>query len=183
MTQDAFRDCVRRQNARMAGLEHPVGVYPVVDWRSVDMLGFRLPLVSQSRLTPKPQHLVGFSVLPMRGRSAAHIGVLRNHDLFLLSRSCASTFSRFLWLIRNHNSDPNAKGPVWRLPRRALALVREWARIHIEELNQNWELARSGQPAANCPAGVIHGAPRSPSHQKRRGLWTPLSPACLLGWS
>lgn len=30
------------------------------------------------------------------------------------------------------------------LPRRALALVLEWAALHREELRQDWELARSG---------------------------------------
>ena len=33
-----------------------------------------------------------------------------------------------------------------RLPKRALALVMEWQAIHREELRENWELARSGQP-------------------------------------
>lgn len=32
------------------------------------------------------------------------------------------------------------------LPRRALALVLEWAALHREELRQDWELARSGEP-------------------------------------
>ena len=31
------------------------------------------------------------------------------------------------------------------LPRRALALVLEWAALHREELRRDWELARSGQ--------------------------------------
>jgi len=29
---------------------------------------------------------------------------------------------------------------------RALALVREWAGIHMDELQENWELAREGLP-------------------------------------
>jgi hypothetical protein len=33
------------------------------------------------------------------------------------------------------------------LPRRALALVLEWAASHRDELRRDWELARSGQPA------------------------------------
>ena len=33
-----------------------------------------------------------------------------------------------------------------RLPKRALALVMEWQAIHGDELRENWELARSGQP-------------------------------------
>lgn len=32
------------------------------------------------------------------------------------------------------------------LPRRALALVLEWASLHREELRADWELARAGQP-------------------------------------
>lgn len=32
------------------------------------------------------------------------------------------------------------------LPRRALALVLEWAALHRDELRQDWELARKGQP-------------------------------------
>jgi len=31
------------------------------------------------------------------------------------------------------------------LPRRALAMVLEWAAIHSEELRKDWELARSGR--------------------------------------
>jgi len=31
------------------------------------------------------------------------------------------------------------------LPRRALALVLEWAVLHRDELRQDWELARKGQ--------------------------------------
>ena len=33
-----------------------------------------------------------------------------------------------------------------RLPRRALALVRAWGKLHGEELERDWELARSRQP-------------------------------------
>jgi ABC-type uncharacterized transport system substrate-binding protein len=33
-----------------------------------------------------------------------------------------------------------------RLPRRALALVRTWGRLHREELNRDWELARANRP-------------------------------------
>ena len=33
-----------------------------------------------------------------------------------------------------------------RLPRRRLALVREWAELHVDELLVNWELARRKQP-------------------------------------
>jgi hypothetical protein len=32
------------------------------------------------------------------------------------------------------------------LPRRALALVLEWAALHRQELRTDWELARSGTP-------------------------------------
>ena len=32
------------------------------------------------------------------------------------------------------------------LPRRALALVLEWATVHRAELRRDWELARSGEP-------------------------------------
>lgn len=32
------------------------------------------------------------------------------------------------------------------LPRRALALVLEWAAIHRGQLRHNWDLARSGRP-------------------------------------
>jgi Domain of unknown function (DUF4160) len=32
------------------------------------------------------------------------------------------------------------------LPRRALALVLEWAALHRKELRQDWDLARSGVP-------------------------------------
>jgi hypothetical protein len=32
------------------------------------------------------------------------------------------------------------------LPRRALTLVREWARLHDEELEANWERARRDEP-------------------------------------
>jgi hypothetical protein len=32
------------------------------------------------------------------------------------------------------------------LPPRALRLVREWARLHPDELAQNWELARALEP-------------------------------------
>ncbi len=33
-----------------------------------------------------------------------------------------------------------------KLPRRASSLVTEWAAAHRDELRQNWELARTGQP-------------------------------------
>jgi len=33
-----------------------------------------------------------------------------------------------------------------RLPRRALELVREWTALHRDELLEDWELARQGQP-------------------------------------
>jgi hypothetical protein len=33
-----------------------------------------------------------------------------------------------------------------RLPSRALALVRTWARLHREELERDWELARANRP-------------------------------------
>ncbi len=32
------------------------------------------------------------------------------------------------------------------LPRRALALVLEWAALHRDELRRDWQLARAGQP-------------------------------------
>lgn len=32
------------------------------------------------------------------------------------------------------------------LPRRALALVLEWAALHRAQLKQDWDLARTGQP-------------------------------------
>jgi hypothetical protein len=32
------------------------------------------------------------------------------------------------------------------LPRRALAMVLEWAAVHREELRANWEAAREGKP-------------------------------------
>ena len=32
------------------------------------------------------------------------------------------------------------------LPPRALRLVREWAELHSEELNRNWELAQALEP-------------------------------------
>jgi hypothetical protein len=32
------------------------------------------------------------------------------------------------------------------VPRRALTLVREWARLHEEELEANWERARRDEP-------------------------------------
>ena len=32
------------------------------------------------------------------------------------------------------------------LPRRALALVREWAALHRDQLRLDWTLARSGRP-------------------------------------
>ena len=32
------------------------------------------------------------------------------------------------------------------LPRRAMALVLEWAALHRQELRSDWELARSGTP-------------------------------------
>lgn len=34
------------------------------------------------------------------------------------------------------------------IPRRALALVLEWAGLHREELRRDWDLARSGRPPA-----------------------------------
>ncbi len=38
------------------------------------------------------------------------------------------------------------------LPRRALRLVREWTRMHHDELNANWDLARAREaPAAITP--------------------------------
>jgi hypothetical protein len=33
-----------------------------------------------------------------------------------------------------------------RLPQRALALVRMWGRLHREELERDWELARASRP-------------------------------------
>jgi Domain of unknown function (DUF4160) len=38
-----------------------------------------------------------------------------------------------------------------RLPRKARSLVTEWAAEHREELQQNWELARAGQPLNPIP--------------------------------
>ena len=32
------------------------------------------------------------------------------------------------------------------LPARAIGLVMEWAMLHKEELNHNWDLARDGKP-------------------------------------
>ena len=37
------------------------------------------------------------------------------------------------------------------LPRRALALVLEWAAAHRKELRADWDLARSGQTLAPIP--------------------------------
>ena len=37
------------------------------------------------------------------------------------------------------------------LPRRALSLVREWARSHSRELETNWEAARRGEPLSRVP--------------------------------
>lgn len=36
-------------------------------------------------------------------------------------------------------------------PRRALRLVLEWAALHKEELFENWELARKGEPLNRIP--------------------------------
>ena len=33
-----------------------------------------------------------------------------------------------------------------KLPRNATALVAEWANLHRQELQHNWDLARAGQP-------------------------------------
>jgi hypothetical protein len=38
-----------------------------------------------------------------------------------------------------------------RLPRRARSLVTEWTAAHRERLEQNWELARAGQPLNRIP--------------------------------
>ena len=38
-----------------------------------------------------------------------------------------------------------------RLPRRALALVLEWAAVHRDELRADWERARSGQRLTPIP--------------------------------
>ncbi|OLE52627.1 MAG: transcriptional regulator [Acidobacteria bacterium 13_1_20CM_3_53_8] len=32
------------------------------------------------------------------------------------------------------------------LPKRAMNMIKEWAELHREELNQDWELARQSQP-------------------------------------
>jgi hypothetical protein len=37
------------------------------------------------------------------------------------------------------------------LPRRAVALVQEWAALHRQELAANWELARQGKPPNRIP--------------------------------
>ena len=37
------------------------------------------------------------------------------------------------------------------LPRRAEALVTEWATLHRDELRRDWELARVGQPLTLIP--------------------------------
>jgi hypothetical protein len=37
------------------------------------------------------------------------------------------------------------------LPDRALRLVREWAKLHREELEADWRLARAGQPLERIP--------------------------------
>jgi hypothetical protein len=37
------------------------------------------------------------------------------------------------------------------LPRRALALVLEWAVLHRNELRQDWQLARQGKSTASIP--------------------------------
>ena len=33
-----------------------------------------------------------------------------------------------------------------RLPQRALALARAWGKLHVEELERDWELARGHRP-------------------------------------
>ena len=35
-----------------------------------------------------------------------------------------------------------------KLPRKARTLVKEWAEAHRQELQRNWDLARTGQPLA-----------------------------------
>lgn len=37
------------------------------------------------------------------------------------------------------------------LPRRAAALVQEWAALHRQELATNWDLARQGRPPNRIP--------------------------------
>jgi hypothetical protein len=37
------------------------------------------------------------------------------------------------------------------LPDRALRLVREWAKLHRDELEADWRLAREGQPLERIP--------------------------------
>lgn len=37
------------------------------------------------------------------------------------------------------------------LPRRVQSMVFEWAAMHQEELRENWELARAGQPLRRIP--------------------------------
>jgi len=41
--------------------------------------------------------------------------------------------------------------PRGELPRRALALVLEWAVLHREELRQDWKLARQGEMLKTIP--------------------------------
>ncbi len=37
------------------------------------------------------------------------------------------------------------------LPRRVQSMVFEWAAMHQEELRENWDLARTGQPLRRIP--------------------------------
>ena len=49
-------------------------------------------------------------------------------------------------VIFGHASHPlSEKGRRGDLPRRALALVLEWAALHRAQLKRDWELARTGQ--------------------------------------
>jgi Domain of unknown function (DUF4160) len=73
--------------------------------------------------------------------------LLRDHDLDVLERGRSRT-SHFHARYAGQTASVDFAGAViaGSLPRRALALVAEWAAPHAYELAANWERARRDEP-------------------------------------
>jgi hypothetical protein len=78
----------------------------------------------------------------LRGKYAKAQRVLWNHHRDVPQRSCHAAYQGFEAQISIESLEI-LRGT---LPRRALALVLEWAVLHREALRLNWERARQGLP-------------------------------------
>jgi hypothetical protein len=85
-------------------------------------------------------------------RHAEDQRLLRNRDRDVLRRAWSATFSRALYAGEDVSIAIETRAILdGSLPDRALRLVREWAKLHREELEADWRLAREGQPLKRIP--------------------------------